>query len=295
MEESRERAQSRLFVPMSEDIEDYRLRPIARIIYGNTFELTIVALILMNAAVLAVLTLPNIAPETLSLLTRLDTFIYALFVVEILLRIISFGRKPWLFFASRWNIFDFLVIALVPLSSGTAILLRLLKLLRIIRLFRFMPEFQMLSLALGRTVKPLISAFLLISLFMFLYGMAGVYLFGESDPDLWGDIGISLITLTILLTLENFPDVLEAGLASTPLAWVYFVSFMVIVVFTVLNLLIGIVLNAMDETRKDASEEDLSEQAVDLAIKKLTVSAQNKTLSDKQFQSLRQILDHKSV
>ena len=291
MAESKERSQSRLFVPMSEDLEPYRVRPLARVIYGDAFELTIVGLIVTNAVVLAVLTLPAISTETATLLAHLDTWIYAVFVVEVALRIASYGKKPWRYFRSRWNVFDFLVVALVPIFSSATILLRLLRLLRVIRLFRFMPEFQMLSTALGRTIKPVFSAFMLISLFMFLYAMAGVYIFGDNDPHHWGDIGVALVTLTILLTLENFPETLEAGLADTPLAWIYFVSFMVVVVFTVLNVLIGIVLNAMDEARKDSRSSERSADDVSGAIEKLTTAAKEGELTTEHRKSLRKIVD----
>ena len=152
----------------------------------------------------------------------------------------------------------------------------------------------MLSTALGRTIKPVLSAFMLISLFMFLYAMAGVYIFGENDPTHWGDIGIALVTLTILLTLENFPETLEAGLADTPLAWIYFVSFMVVVVFTVLNVLIGIVLNAMDEARKDSRASQTSVDGVPEAIDKLGAAAKHGALSQEDREALRKIIDTKT-
>jgi voltage-gated sodium channel len=91
----------------------------------------------------------------------------------------------------------------------------------------------------------------LIGLMLFLYGMAGYYLFGESAPESWGDIGSSMKTLFILLTLENFPVYLEEALAINALALPFFLSYVFIVVFTVLNVLIGIVLNAMDEARSE--------------------------------------------
>ena len=291
MAESKERSQSRLFVPMSEELETYRVRRLARVIYGDPFELTIVGLIIVNAVVLAVLTLPTIPADTAAVLTRIDTWIYVVFVVEVALRIASYGKKPWRYFHSRWNVFDFLVVALVPIFSSATILLRLLRLLRVIRLFRFMPEFQMLSTALGRTIKPVLSAFMLISLFMFLYAMAGVYIFGEKDPTHWGDIGIALVTLTILLTLENFPETLEAGLADTPLAWIYFVSFMVVVVFTVLNVLIGIVLNAMDEARRASQATETPVNEMSGVIEKLESAAKKGELTPKQRDALRKIID----
>lgn len=251
MESTSDREQSRLFSPMNEDIESYRIKPIARIVYGNPFELSIVALIVLNAAALGALTFPQVTGATRDVLLAFDSVVIWIFVAELLVRIVSYGRKPWMFFTSGWNVFDFLIIALVPFFAGATIVLRLLRLLRIVRLFRFMPEFRILSNSLARSIKPLLSLLVLIGFLMFLFAMAGVYLFGADNPESWGDLGIAMVTLTILLTLENFPDSLEAGLGTTPFALLYFVAFMFFVVFTVLNVLIGIVLNAMDEARAE--------------------------------------------
>lgn len=293
MEGKKEIGEARLFDTASEALAPYRIKPLARFIYGDRFELSISVLIIVNAAILAVLTLPNISPEILDTLSYAENTIYGIFVIELSLRIVSFGKKPWRYFFSRWNIFDFLVIALVPLSSGATTFLRLLKILRVIRLFRFLPEFQTLAIALGRTITPVGSAFLLISMFMFLYGMAGVYIFGENDPTHWGDIGVALVTLTILITLENFPETFEAGLEHTPLAWLYFVSFMVIIVFTILNILIGIVLNAMAETRKDSENGGPGVKSVSAMIGKLHAMAERGTLSDEHHAALKAIVDKK--
>jgi voltage-gated sodium channel len=241
---------------MSEDIESYRYKPLARIVYGNFFEFSIVGLIVINAAALATLTFSGIPGALRDFLTSLDGVIIWFFVAEIVLRIASYGKKPWMFFTSGWNVFDFLIIALVPLFSGATIILRLLRLLRVVRLLRFLPDFRMLSSSLAKTVRPLGSLVVLIGFFMFLYAMAGIYLFGEDNPEAWGNLALAFVTLTVLLTLENFPDTLQEGLAVTPLAWIYLVSFMFIVVFTVLNVLIGIVLNAMDEAREENGKED---------------------------------------
>ncbi len=244
---------------MSEDIESYRYKPLARIVYGNFFEFSIVGLIVINAAALATLTFSGIPGALRDFLTFIDGVIIWFFVAEIVLRIASYGKKPWMFFTSGWNVFDFLIIAMVPLFSGATIILRLLRLLRVVRLLRFLPDFRMLSSSLAKTVRPLGSLVILIGFFMFLYAMAGIYLFGEDNPDAWGNLAIAFITLTVLLTLENFPDTLQEGLAVTPFAWIYLVSFMFIVVFTVLNVLIGIVLNAMDEARDENAREDNDE------------------------------------
>jgi voltage-gated sodium channel len=251
-----DRDQSRLFVPMSEDIEPWRLKPLARIVYGNPFELTVVFMIMVNAVILAVLTFDNVPDDVAHLLVAMDGIIIWLFVAELVARLVSYGTRPWMFFRGGWNVFDFLVIALIPLFSGFTIVLRLLRLVRVVRLFRFLPEFKLLSVSFVKSLKPLASLVILISFFTFLYAMAGVYLFGEGNPEDWANLAVAFATLTIMLTLENFPDVLEATLEVSQLAWLHLVSFMFIVVFTILNVLIGIVINAMDEARAERLETE---------------------------------------
>lgn len=282
-----DREQSRLFSPMNEDIESYRIRPIARIVYGNSFELSIVALIILNAAALAALTFPRVTGTTRDALMAFDSIVIWVFVVELLVRIASYGKKPWMFFTSGWNVFDFLVIALVPIFSGATIILRLLRLLRVVRLFRFMPEFRILSNSLARSIKPLLSLVVLIGFLMFLFAMAGVYLFGADNPESWGDLGVAMVTLTILLTLENFPESLEAGLGTTPFALLYFVAFMFLVVFTVLNVLIGIVLNAMDEARQEAEDDDAKQLSAVTFLEKAQMKG---SLSEEATARLRKLL-----
>lgn len=272
-----QRNQSRLFIPMSGDIPAYRIKAIARIVYGNAFELTIVGLIVANAVALAALTFSGLPAGARLTLEIFDSIVIWIFVFEIIIRILSYGKKPWMFFTSGWNVFDFVVIALIPFFSGATIVFRLLRLLRVVRLFRFMPEFKMLSNSLARSIKPLLSLIVLIGFFLFIFAMAGVYIFGSANPETWGDLGVAMITLTILLTLENFPDSLEAGMAVTPFAWIYFVAFMFLVVFTVLNVLIGIVLNAMDEARADQENSGDALEALIVGVEAASASGKLST------------------
>ena len=249
-----DREQSRLLVPMRDDIPAYRIKPLARLVYSNGFEFTIVGLILVNAIVLAILTFDGVPSSTANWLRGFDDIVIWVFVAELALRIVSFGKRPWEFFKTGWNIFDFVVIAMIPLFSSATVVLRMLRLFRVVRLFRFMPDFKMLSTSLSNSMRPLLSLLVLIGFIMFIYAMAGVYLFGEENPGEWGDFGAAMATMVVLLTLENFPNYLEGGLASTGFAWVFFLSFMFVVVFTVLNVLIGIVLSAMDAAREEMNE-----------------------------------------
>ena len=229
----------------------YRIVWLSKLVYSRAFEFTLAFVILTNALALGMLTLPGISPNAYQYATLVDTVAFWIYVGELILRILSYGRKPWMFFTRGWNIFDFLVIGLAPFFQGQSTVLRLLRLLRLIRIFRFLPEVRILSASIVKSIPPLMSMSVLIALLLFLYGMAGVYLFGAAAPEAWGNIGASMKSLFILLTLENFPIYLEEGLEISALALPYFLSYVFLIVFTVLNVLIGIVLNAMDEARQE--------------------------------------------
>jgi voltage-gated sodium channel len=235
-------------------IHPWRIPWLTRLVYSSPFELFIAFVILVNATSLAILTMPDLDPEVKRASEQIDLICFAIYGIELVLRIISYGKRPWEFFKQGWNVFDFIVIASAPLLAGQSVVLRLLRLLRLFRIFRFLPEVRVLTTSIVRSLPPLMSLAVLIFVALFMYGMVGFYLFGEKDPTNWGSITEAMTSLFILLTLENFPNYLEAGVAISPWALPYFLSYVFVVVFTVLNVLIGVVLNAMDEAREENRE-----------------------------------------
>ncbi len=228
-----------------------RIGWLTRLVYSSPFEFFIAFVILVNATSLAILTLPDLEASVREACEQIDLICFAIYGTELVLRIISYGRRPQDFFKEGWNIFDFIVIAISPLFAGQTVVLRLLRLLRLFRIFRFLPEVRVLTTSIVRSLPPLMSLAVLIFVALFMYGMVGHYLFGDSDTENWGSITRAMTSLFILLTLENFPNYLEAGVAVSPWALPYFLSYVFVVVFTVLNVLIGVVLNAMDEAREE--------------------------------------------
>ena len=228
-----------------------RIGWLTRLVYSSPFEFFIAFVILVNATSLAILTLPDLEASVREACEQIDLICFAIYGTELVLRIISYGRRPQDFFKEGWNIFDFIVIAISPLFAGQTVVLRLLRLLRLFRIFRFLPEVRVLTTSIVRSLPPLMSLAVLIFVALFMYGMVGHYLFGDSDTENWGSITRAMTSLFILLTLENFPNYLEAGVSVSPWALPYFLSYVFVVVFTVLNVLIGVVLNAMDEAREE--------------------------------------------
>jgi voltage-gated sodium channel len=237
-------------------VESSRIKWLTRVVYSQSFELCIAAIILFNAVALALLTIPGIDGATRQSLVRFDEIALWIFVCELIVRMISYGRKPWEFFKTGWNIFDFIIIGLSPFLANQTLILRLLRIFRLIRIFRFLPEVRILTRSITRSLPPLMSMSVLIFLALFIYGMAGVYLFGEQMPEQWGDITAALTSLFILLTLEEFATYLVDGLAVSPWALPFYISYVFVIVFTILNVLIGVVLNAMDEARQENRERE---------------------------------------
>jgi voltage-gated sodium channel len=232
-------------------METYRIKWLTRIVYSQTFELCIAGIIFLNAVALALLTIPGFDLATRESLERFDQAALWIFVAELIVRMISYGNKPWNFFKTGWNVFDFVIIGLSPFLANQTLILRLLRIFRLIRIFRFLPEVRVLTRSITRSLPPLMSMSVLIFLALFIYGMAGVYLFGDEMPEQWGDITAALTSLFILLTLEEFAIYLVDGLAVSPWALPYYISYVFVIVFTILNVLIGVVLNAMDEARQE--------------------------------------------
>ena len=235
-------------------IHPWRIPWLTRLVYSSQFELLIAFVILVNAVSLAILTMPDLDSSVRAACEQIDLVCFVIYTVELVFRIISYGKRPWEFFKQGWNVFDFVVIAAAPFFAGQTAVLRILRLLRLFRIFRFLPEVRVLTSSIVRSLPPLMSLAVLIFVALFMYGMLGFYLFGEKDPTNWGSITEAMTSLFILLTLENFPNYLEFGVAISPWALPYFLSYVFVVVFTVLNVLIGVVLNAMDEAREENRE-----------------------------------------
>lgn len=237
-------------------VDSSRIKWLTRVVYSQTFELCIAGIIFLNAVALALLTIPGIDAQTRQSLESFDQAALWIFVFELIVRMISYGSKPWNFFKTGWNVFDFVIIGLSPFLANQTLILRLLRVFRLIRIFRFLPEVRILTRSITRSLPPLMSMSVLIFLALFIYGMAGVYLFGEQMPEQWGDITAALTSLFILLTLEEFASYLVDGLAVSPWALPYYISYVFVIVFTILNVLIGVVLNAMDEARQESRDRE---------------------------------------
>ena len=223
-----------------------------RIVESPIFTGFILVVIAANAVVLGLQTYDEIENKHGDTLNLLNDVFLAVFVVELALRIAAYGRRPQDFFRSGWNVFDFVVIgfAFVPGVRESSTLLRIARLLRVVRVVRILPDLRILVTGVIRSLPPLGSMLLLTTVLLFIYGMLGWLLFADEIPQDWGNIGRAMLSLFVLLTLEDFPRYMERGMEVHPWSWIYFVTFVLITVFIVINVLIGIVLTSMEEARE---------------------------------------------
>ena len=230
-----------------------RLAPLARLVDSQRFQIFISGVIVLNAIVLGIETYVTPDTETFVFLMRINEFFYIIFLIELILRMVSYFPRPLNFFRSGWNIFDFIVIgaALIPAIRAQAEVLRLLRLARIVRLLRFLPNARVLLSTMGKALPSVLSMVVLVILILFIYGMVGFVMLSDALPQEWGNIGSSMMTLFILLTLENFPTYLDQAQEVTPFASIFFLSYVLIAAFVVLNLVLGIVVGAMEEAREE--------------------------------------------
>ena len=159
--------------------------------------------------------------------------------------------KPWEYFKSAWNVFDFslIVVSLLPIASEFALLGRVLRLLRVIRLINALPELRLIVETLLRSIPSMLHITLLMSILFFVYAVLGFHLFHEHDPTHWRNLAYSLLTLFRIVTLEDWTDVMYKAMELSPAYALYFVSFVVVGTFVVVNLFIAVVINNLDEAK----------------------------------------------
>ncbi len=223
----------------------------ARVADSSPFNLFIFAVIMANALVLGAETYPAVERDAGPLLSALNDVFLGIFVVELVIRLISFGSRPQDFFRSGWNIFDLLVVvaSLAPGLRENALLLRLARLARILRVVRLLPDLRVLTIAIGRSIPGVMSLTVLAVLILFIYGMVGWTIFADHAPEQYGTIGEAMLTLFVTLTLENLPDQLALGRELSDWTILYFISYALVAAFLIFNILIGVVINSLEEAR----------------------------------------------
>jgi voltage-gated sodium channel len=222
-----------------------------RIVESSWFDPLMLGVIAVNAVTLGLETYDSVDAAIGAELHLANDVILGLFVVELLIRMGAHAERPAAFFRSGWNVFDFVVIAasFAPGLRENATLLRLVRLLRIVRAVRLLPDLRVLTVAVGRSIPGVASLAAITLLLVYVYGMVGWVIFHDHDPANFDDIGQSMVTMFVLLTLENLPVYIERGQELSDWTLLFYVSYVLVASFLIFNLFIGIVINSMEEAR----------------------------------------------
>lgn len=246
----------------------------------------ILAVILINAIVLGLETSKAAMAAAGPLLVAIDRACLAVFVVEIGIKLWAFRGA---FFRSGWNVFDFVIvaIALIPASGGLSVL-RALRILRVLRVISIVPSLRRVVEGLIRALPGMGSVFLLMSLIFYVAAVMATKLFGADHDQLFGTIGRSAFTLFQVMTLEGWSDgVVRPVMETDPWAWTFFIPFILITTFAVVNLVVGLVVNSM-QAAAEAEVEGAADAHRSAVLDKLAaIEARLETLAPREAEAGR--------
>ena len=250
----------------------------------------IIALILINAVTLGLETSSRVMEAIGGLLKFIDRLLLAVFVAEILVKLYAFG---WRFFRNAWNVFDFLVvgIALVPASGPFSVL----RVLRVLRLISMVPRFRFVVESLLRAIPGIMSIAGLLVIVFYVAAVMATGLFGERFPEWFGSIGESMYTLFQVMTLESW----SMGIARPVIevyswAWAFFVPFILIATFTMLNLFIAIIVSTMQSMVEEQKNQETAEIGELVHGETVELQSELEALRS-EIRALRESLDRRSA
>lgn len=245
---------------------------------NKVFETIVIFIIILSALVIGAKTY-QINATVMEIFLILDTMITVFFLVEIIIRMIA-EKTLKNFFSKGWNIFDFIIVvaSLVPIEDSEAALLgRLLRIFRVLRLVSIIPELRILLGAFIHAIPRMGYVSLLMFIIFYIYAAVGSMFFSGINPDLWENITIAMLTLFRVATFEDWTDVMYETMAEYPFSWMYYLSFIFIVAFVFLNMMIGIVVDTLhQEHQKEELESGEGEAAEVHSIEERTLRIEEK-------------------
>ncbi|MFJ3402856.1 ion transporter [Promicromonospora sp. NPDC090134] len=212
----------------------------------------VLGVILANALVLGAEMM--VGGQALVVLRTIDHVMLGFFVLELLLRLVAYG---WRFFRDPWNVFDLLVVgvAVLPVTESLSAL-RALRVLRVLRVISAVPALRRVVDGLLRAVPGMGAVGALLVLVMYVSAVIATGLFGKTTPEYFGSLWTSLFTLFQAMTGEAWPDIARAVMETHPAAWIFFVLYILVVSFAVLNLFIAVIVNGMEEISEEERKDD---------------------------------------
>jgi voltage-gated sodium channel len=266
-----------------------RRQRIGQWIESEQIQHVIIALILINAATLGLETSSRVMEAVGGFLELTDRLLLAVFVAEILVKLYAFG---WRFFRSAWNVFDFVVvgIALVPASGPFTVL----RVLRVLRLVSMVPRFRFVVESLLRAIPGILSIAGLLTILFYVAAVMATGLFGARFPEWFGSIGSSMYTLFQVMTLESWSmGIVRPVMEVYPWAWAFFVPFILIATFTMLNLFIAIIVSAMQSMVEEQRDQETAEIGALVHDETLELQGELRALRG-EIQALRENLGRRS-
>lgn len=224
---------------------------------NKVFELLVITIIIMSALLIGAKTysLPPLAEQVLLVL---DWAVTLFFLIEIVIRFIGEPNKKR-FFHSAWNVFDTLIVlvSLIPIdNSELALVGRLVRIFRVLRMVSIIPELRMLLNSLLAALPQLGYVLLMLFIIFYIYAAVGSTFFSQINPVLWGDIATSMLTLFRVMTFEDWTDVMYETMTEYRLSWIYYLTFIFLSAFAFLNMIIGIVVNVLEDEHKRQAQAD---------------------------------------
>ena len=235
---------------------------VRRLVETGAFQWTIIAVILVNSAVIGLEVSPRWMASYGDATTTVGLATVAVFVVEITLRLYAYG---WSFFRGPWNVFDFLVVllSLVP-GGGSYAVFRVLRVLRVLRLLSTVRSMRLVVGALVSTVPGMASIGALLAMLLYIGAVMATQLFGGVDPEHFGSLGTSLLSMFQITTGDDWANVVRPATDAYPWAWLFFILFIVLATYIVLNLFIAVAVEALDRETTESREELAEEIGEDI-------------------------------
>ncbi len=230
----------------------------ARLVSGGAFQRVIIGLILLNAVTLGLETSDSVMQAIGPVLHGMDAALLMIFTAELALRIYAFRGA---FFRDPWGIFDLVVVAIAWMpASGTLSVLRALRVLRVLRLISVIPSLRNVVEAMLAALPGMGSIVLLMGLLFYVCAVMATKIFGGAMEEQFGTLGASLFTLFQLMTLDDWANIVKPAMEAQPYALVFFMPFIIISTFVVLNLFIGVIVESIQSLRDvpvDESQPDM--------------------------------------
>ncbi len=255
-----------------------RIHILSESLHNNKFfEFIVIGVIIFSSLLIGAKTY-DINPQYLSALSILDFAVTLFFLLEISLRFIADTNKKR-FFTKVWNVFDTLIVmvSLIPIDESQFVFLaRLIRIFRVLRLISVIPELRVLVGALVKALPSMAYVLLLMFILFYIYAAVGSFIFEAINPVLWGDVAIAMLTLFRVVTFEDWTDVMYETMAVYPLSWAYYLSFIFFNAFVFLNMMIGIVIDKMQEEQR-LNDLELNQDKAQQQQKTLEIISQRLT------------------